>query len=104
VGIPEVLSVVVPVDRHQADARLGQASGQQEALTVNVPAIATAEPRVFPIDLEGPPRLGRDQGVERFLLVSVPGVMPLAGHAGRIGESLEQRAAIGEASRRDPFG
>ena len=63
VGVPEVLAVVVPVDRHQRDARLDQASAEQEALAVDVPAVGVAEPRVLAVDAErrpGPrPRRGR---------------------------------------------
>ena len=86
VRVPEVLAVVVPVDRHQADARLDQPTRQQEALTVDVPPIAVAEPRAFPIDREGPARLGRDEAVERFLLIAVPRLRSVAGQVGRFGE------------------
>src|SRR5580693_6248735 len=44
VRVPEVLAIVVPVDRDQADARLDEPTRQQETLTVDVPPIAVAQP------------------------------------------------------------
>ncbi len=58
VGVPEVLSVVVPVNRHQADAGFDQAAAQQEALTMDVAAVAIAQLRVLMIDPERPARVG----------------------------------------------
>ena len=101
VGVPEVLSVVVPVDRHQPDARFDQAAAQQEALTMNVPAVAIAQLRVLAIDLERPSRLGGDEAVERFLLVAVPRPRPVAGQVGGRGKTFQELATTSQPARRD---
>ena len=66
VRIPEVLSVVVPVDRHQADARLDEPARQQQALAVDVPAVAVAESGVFPIELKCPRASARRRASSAF--------------------------------------
>ncbi len=48
--LPEVYLVVVQVDRHQRDARLDQAPGQEQVLAIDVPAVSVAEKRVLTID------------------------------------------------------
>src|SRR5438034_5257373 len=60
--IPEVPAVVVPVDRDQADPRLDEASGQQQALAVNVSAVSVTGARVFTVEPERAPGLGRGKG------------------------------------------
>ena len=55
-----------------ADARLDQPPRQQERLAVDVPAVAVADLRVFALDLERAPGLGRDEGIERLRLESRP--------------------------------
>ena len=42
VGVPEVLAVVMPVDCDQTDARFDKSAAKQQALPVNVPAVAVA--------------------------------------------------------------
>jgi hypothetical protein len=42
VRVPEVLAVVVPVDRDETHARLNQPPRQQQALAVDVAAVAIA--------------------------------------------------------------
>ena len=51
-----------------------------------------------------PARLGETQGVERLLLVAVPGLRPDRPRVGRIGERSEQCAANSQARRGDTLG
>lgn len=69
VSVPEVLPVVVPVDRHEGDTVFQQATCQQDALTVDVAAIAIASVCGFLSEIESTADVGRAEQAEGFLLL-----------------------------------
>ena len=103
VGVPEVDAVVVPVDGDEWDAGLDQATGEEEALAVDVAAVAVAQAGVFAVDVEGASGLGRGEGVDGAGLEAVPGGWGwLRGGFER--DAAEEVAAAGEPIDIDAFG
>ena len=94
--VPEVLAVVVPVDRHQADPRLDEPAGEQEALAVDVSAVAVAGLGVFAVEPEGAAGLGRGRGRRRRGPGSSPRPRPTgrgSAAAGPVSETHARREA-----------
>src|SRR5437763_1363317 len=56
------------MDGYKCRSRLDQAPGQERALSKVVPAIAIAQPRIFPVDVKRPPRSRPSDKLERLLI------------------------------------
>ena len=73
-GVPVrngIVDPAAPVDRHQPNARLHQATGQQKTLTIFVPAVTFPQSGRLGVNVECPARGGGGQQLERTLLIAV---------------------------------